>query len=195
MVSPMRWTWTVLLGVTLGVATSAVDVVAGGLDQTPPWRAASMLLNAGWVWAGLAVLGGWLLATPWRGAVAGVVSLISAVAAYYCYGLVLGDRVGLGFSGLSAQVRLWLIMAVLAGPLLGLAGALAHRCGLVGLIAALVVPVGATVEMLVLRSLGSESFMIDPWQAWTQLAVVMASTCAAALAVRRWVSTRTVTVR
>lgn len=181
----------VLLGLALGVATSAVDVVAGGLDQTPAWRAASMLLNAGCVWAGLAVLGGWLLATPWRGAVAGVGSLISAVAAYYCYGLVFGDRVGIAFSGLSAHVRMWTILAVLAGPLLGLAGALARRSGLVGMIAALVVPVGAAVEMLVLRSLGSVTFRIDPWQAWAQTAVVIAAAAGAVVAVRRALKSRT----
>lgn len=186
----MRWTWTILLGFALGAVTAAVDVVAGGLGQTPAWRAVSMLLNAGCVWAGLAVLGGWILGTPWRGAVAGVGSLASAVAAYYCYGRVSGDRVGIGLSTLSGTVRMWLVLAVLVGPLLGVAGALARRSGLVGMIAALVVPVGATVEMLVLRSLGPETFRVDPWQAWTQAAVVVAAACGAVVAVRRASSPR-----
>lgn len=181
----MRWTWAVLLGIALGAATAAVDVVAGGLDQTPAWRAVSMLLNAGCVWAGLAVLGGWILGTPWRGALAGVGSLASAVGAYYGYGLISGDRAGIGFGGTSGTVRMWLVLAVVAGPLLGSAGALARRSGLVGTIAALVVPVGATVEMLVLRSLGPEAFRVDPWQAWTQVAVVVAAVGGAALAVAR----------
>lgn len=124
------------------------------------------------------------------GAVAGVGSLASAVAAYYCYGLILGDRAGIGFSGLSGTVRMWLVLAVLAGPLLGVAGALARRSGLVGTTAALVVPVGATVEMLVLRSLGPETLRVDPWQAWTQVAVVVAAAGGAVVAVRRASSPR-----
>jgi hypothetical protein len=125
----VRWTWTILLGLALGAATAAVDVVAGGFDQTPAWRAVAMLLNAGCVWAGLAVLSGWILGTPWRGA-------------------------------------------------------------LVGAIAALVVPVGAAVEMLVIRSLGPQTFRVDPWQAWTQVAVLVVAAGGAVVAVRRASSPR-----
>lgn len=181
----MRWMSPVLLGTTLGAAASATDVMAGGLGQTPAWRALDMLLNAGCVWAALAVLCGWILVTPGRGALAGFVGLACAVAAYYTYGLFAGDRVGGGIGGLTGIVRIWLVLAFVAGPVLGTIGAWIRRPGPLGLASALVVPAGTMAEMLVVRSLDRHTFDIDPWQAWTQLALVLAAGVTAVLTITR----------
>lgn len=181
----MRWMGIVLLGSALGVAASASDVVAGGLDQTAAWRALGMLFNAGCVWAALAVLCGWILGTPGRGALAGSVGLACTVAAYYAYGVVFGDRVAVASGGLTGAVLFWLVSAVIAGPVLGAIGSWMRRPGLLGLTSALVVPAGTMVEMLVVRSLDGDTFRIDPWQAWTQVGLVFAAGIGAAAALVR----------
>lgn len=134
-----------------------------------------MLLNAGFLWAGSAVLAGWIVGRSrfLAGVGAGFVVLICAVASYYGYGLTLGDRAEGGLAALSGVIRLWLIASVLAGPLLGATGVLTHRTDFLGLLARLTVPAGALVEMLFIRRLGPESFRVDPTLAWTQMLVVV----------------------
>jgi hypothetical protein len=68
---------------------------------------------------------------------------------------------------------MWALLAVVVGPVLGLAGALVRRPGPVGLIAVLVVPVGVVVEMVGLRRLSGETFAVDPALAWAQAAMVV----------------------
>jgi hypothetical protein len=124
------------------------DKLAGGYQQDGLTRALSMILNAGSAWAGLAVLSGWIVGRPRAAAAAGVVGLACAVDGYYAFGVVLGDRVQVGPAGLTGVLRLWAVSAIVAGPVLGVAGALIHRSGILGLVAALVVPVGVVVEMV-----------------------------------------------
>ena len=181
----MRWVVVVCLGAALGLAAAAADVLAGGLNQDDAWRAVSMLLNAGCVWAGLAVLGGWLLRTPGRGAIAGLLGLSCSLMGYYAGGLIYGDRAHVGLGGLSGVIRVWTVAAVLAGPLLGGVGALIRRAGAPGLVAALVLPVGTVAEILFLHRLASESFVIDPWLAWTQLVLIVTACAGAVLAMSR----------
>ena len=181
----MRWAGAVFLGAALGLAAAATDVVAGGIDQTGAWRALDMLLNAGSVWAGLAVLCGWLLLTPGRGAVAGLLGLACAVAGYYAYGRISGDRADVGLGGLSGVIRVWAVAAVFAGPILGGVGALIRRAGVPGLVAALVVPVGTIAEMLLVHHLDLGAFAIDPWLAWTQLGLILLACAGAVLAMLR----------
>ncbi len=168
-----RWLSVVGLGMALGVATAWVDVRAGGLEQDGLWRAASMVLNSGSAWAALAVVGGWLIGRPLAGAVAGTVALVAAVVGYYAFGVLAGDRTSVGLAGVSGAIRMWALLAVVVGPLLGLAGALVRRPGVVGLIAVLVVPVGVVVEMVGLRRLSGETFAVDPALAWAQAAMVV----------------------
>lgn len=186
----MRWLLVPLLGIALGAATSASDAAAGGLDQTSFDRVVSMVLNAGFVWAGAGVLAGWLLGESRlsRGALAGVTTLVAAVLAYYAYGVLVGDRTDAHLASVSGFVRLWAAAAFLAGPVLGAVGVLCRRAGVLGFLARIVVPVGATVELLVLRHLDGESFRVDPALAWTQAAVVgcaALSVLAAATGLRR----------
>ena len=161
------------LGTALGVATAWVDVGAGGLEQDGLWRAASMVLNSGSAWAALAVVGGWLIGRPLAGAVAGTVALVAAVVGYYAFGVLAGDRTDVGFAGVSGAVRMWALLAVVVGPVLGLAGALVRRPGLIGLVAVLVVPVGVVVEMVGVRRLSGETFAVDPALASAQAAMVV----------------------
>ncbi len=134
-----------------------------------------MLLNSGTLWAASAVLAGWIVTrttSAMLGALAGFAVLICAVLGYYVYGVTLGDRVGLGISALSGSVRVWLIASFIAGPLLGLAGAWTRRRDAVGVVARLLVPVGAVVEMVFYDRLRPDTFRVDPSLAWTQATVV-----------------------
>ena len=185
----MRWLQAAIAGIALGVLAAWADVAAGGLGQNGAWRALSMVTNAGCTWAGLAVLCGWLLAGPLRAAAAGVLGLAAAVAGYYAYGAVLGDREAVGL-GVSAAVEVWLLAAVLAGPVLGTVGALSRRAGLSGLSAALALPAGVITEMLVLRPLDVAAFRIDPAVTGARLAMVGVALGGAAYAVVRAVRPR-----
>ena len=178
------WAKVLVLGVALGVATSWADANAGGLEPNELVRATGMVLNSGSAWAALAVVSGWLIARPVASAFAGAGALMAAVAAYYVFGVLAGDRTHVGFTGVSGVVRMWLVLAVVAGPILGLSGALARRPGLVGLVAMLVVPIGILVEMLGVRRLNGETFAVDPALAWAQAAMVAGAVIGAGIALR-----------
>jgi hypothetical protein len=185
------WLVAVGLAALLGVAAAWTDVRAGGLEQTPVDRAVNMILNAGATWAGLAVLAGWLVRRPWwASALAGGVVLLVAVAGYYGYGLAAGDRTGIGLEGLSGTLRFWLLASVTVGPWLGIVGTLIARPGIVGLIAALVVPVGIFVEQIVVRRLEPDAFTIDAPLAWTGAALVVAAAVLGIAALGRYVRSR-----
>ena len=111
---------------------------------------------------------------------------MAAVAGYYAFGVLAGDRTDVGFAGVSGAVRMWALLAFVVGPVLGLAGALISRPGLVGLVALLVVPIGIVVEMLGVRRLSGETFAVDPTLAWAQAVMVAAAVLGAgsALVVR-----------
>jgi hypothetical protein len=187
-----RWLSVLGLGIALGVATAWVDVLAGGLDQTDGARALSMVLNAGAVWAGLAVLCGWIVRRPIvAAAIAGALGLGAAVLGYYLYGALIGDRVAVGLPGLTGAIRLWAVLAVTLGPVLGITGALIHRPGPIGILATLAVPVGVAVEMIWLRRLSGETFVVDPALAWAQAAMVATAIVGAVTVLcRRFIDTR-----
>ncbi|MEO8468074.1 MAG: DUF6518 family protein [Chloroflexota bacterium] len=167
-----RWLSVVGLGITLGVATAWVDVRAGGLEQDGLWRATSMVLNSGSAWATLAVVSGSLIGRPFAAALGGTIALMCAVAGYYAFGVVVGDRAQVGLAGVSGAVRMWAILAVVVGPVLGFAGSQIRRSGIIGFVAGLIVPVGIVVEMLGLRRLSGETFAVDPALAWAQTSMV-----------------------
>ncbi|MER7191202.1 hypothetical protein [Streptomyces flaveolus] len=105
-------------------------------------RVLSLLLDAGWAWAALAVTVGWMAETRSRGASYGVAALTCATVSYYVVDLYLWDA--------GTDIIVWLVFGVPAGLILGLVGALIRRPGWTGLFAALVVPVGAAVQMTVM---------------------------------------------
>jgi hypothetical protein len=182
----VRW---VAAGPVVGTALGAVDSVVnhvpiwlgevgtaraerGGWSQVAEF--ASLILNAGWAWAATAVLVGWLVSGPartaaglLRGAVAGGLALVFATTAYYGMD-VLFD----GGAWWYRATRYWLVGSVVFGPALGLVGALVRRPGPAGVLAALVVPAGAALQMVVLPP-PPESLMAQPVRltVWTSAAV------------------------
>ncbi|WP_433256108.1 hypothetical protein ACQPYK_16425 [Streptosporangium sp. CA-135522] len=176
-------------GAVFGAATSLVNAVAQlSVDlesreaTTSGWSVmeiVSVLLDSGWAWAGLAVLAGSLATrarqrglgarTPARGAVAGVVALLAATAAYYAVDTVV-HGVSLGSYGLDTVY--WWVASVLFGPILGAIGSCARQPGAIGVLAKLTVPVGAAVQMVVMPPGRNEVIMtIGQWVVWTAAAV------------------------
>lgn len=97
----------------------------------------SQIIDAGWAWAGLAVVVGWWTRTLARSAAAGALALLGAVVAYYVSDSVMLDQPLTDFTG---EVALWAVAAVVLGAPLGVVGAVAHHRGVLALVAALVVP-------------------------------------------------------
>ncbi|WP_229073507.1 DUF6518 family protein [Actinoplanes sp. DH11] len=160
----MRWAVTALLaGSVLGLGTALVNHVPIHLDEVGTARAdrsglaqaaefVSLILDSGWAWAALAVVVGRLVSHGVRpapgilaGALAGCVSLLAATMVYDALEALLQDGTTGGW-----RQQFWLAASVLAGPFLGAAGAATRRPGPVGVVAALVVPVGAALNMIVL---------------------------------------------
>lgn len=146
-----------VVGAGFGAATSLVNAlsspyVALGAPLTgTAWAGAakvlSLLIGAGWAWAALAVAMGYLAGTRVRGALVGALALIAASGAYYVTdALVLGDPLAL----YAPEMVVWSVASLLFGPVLGVVGAAIRLPGLIGLLAALTVPVGAAVQMVVL---------------------------------------------
>ena len=118
-------------------------VGAGWTGVTDVAEVASLALDVGWAWAAIAVAAGWLAGAIVRGAAAGAMALMSATAAYYVMDSVLREESLAGYVG---EVRYWLLASLTLGPLLGAAGASLVRAGVTGLLAGLIVPVGALVR-------------------------------------------------
>lgn len=179
-------------GMLLGVVDSVVNHVPLVLGEVGTARAerggwsqaaefVSLILDAGWAWAATAVLVGWLVsrhAPPrsgmLRGALAGGLALVFATTAYYGVDLLFDGGVWWGVA-----TRYWLIGSVLLGPPLGVAGALIRLPGPIGVVAALVVPAGAALQMVILPP-PSDSRMAEP----VRLSIWVAATVATALIVR-----------
>ncbi|MFD4946647.1 hypothetical protein ACFWNT_29935 [Streptomyces sp. NPDC058409] len=102
----------------------------------------SLLMDAGWSWAALAVAVGWLAGTWARGALVGALALFAATGAYYVTDAFVW--------GAGTDMVWWWIVGLPLGLVLGVVGAAIRRPGLIGLLAALTVPVGAAVQMVVL---------------------------------------------
>ncbi|WP_157437823.1 hypothetical protein [Actinoplanes subtropicus] len=142
----------------------------------------SLILDSGWAWAATAVLAGWLVSRarqppptgtpasasaavavagnpprPFLGALAGFVALSMATVAFYGVQGLFAD----GWDGWSYQVRFWLVRALVLGMPLGALGVLARRGGITGALAALVVPLGAVLNLIVLP-LPGDSRMAGP---------------------------------
>jgi hypothetical protein len=119
--------------------------------------AASQLLNAGTIWAGLAVVAGWLVRRPAQACAAGVVAPLTALVVHYGVGLALG----MFDPGIWAANVQWFLAAMVVGGPLGLVGAIARRRDPWGLAARLVVPAGAVLEPLVVGLFTTPAIL--PW--------------------------------
>ncbi|WP_051838105.1 hypothetical protein [Streptomyces sp. NRRL F-2580] len=147
----------VAVGVGFGAATSLVNALSSAYSAlgTPIagtlWAGAakvlSLLMDAGWAWAALAVATGWRARTWARGALVGALALISATAAYYVTDAFARDE---PLAWYESDLALWWAASVLFGTVLGVVGAVIRRPGPIGLLAALTVPVGAAVQMILM---------------------------------------------
>ena len=187
-----------VLGAVFGAIVSLVNDLSspygqlGGRLLGAGWAAVadvaevgSLVLDVGWAWAAVAVASGWLAGAIVRGAAAGAVSLLSATAAYYLMDSVLRDESALGYLG---EARYWWLASLTLGPFLGAVGAMLVRSGVVGLLALLIVPVGALVQTLFLQpGLASSS---RPAALWALVIVSAAAVATISLGVARFVTHR-----
>lgn len=130
------------LAVGFGVLTAGLV----NLAEHPGARFGGYLLNAGWAWAGLSVLAGALVARPVPAAVTGWLAAGCALFAFDATDAVV--RGAPLVSALRADLPWWAVSLV-SCPLLGLVGSQLRRPDRLGLLARLVVPAGAALEMVV----------------------------------------------
>ncbi|HEV3001950.1 MAG TPA: hypothetical protein VGW75_14505 [Solirubrobacteraceae bacterium] len=183
------WAVSLVVGATYGAAASLVNRLsvpadAGGSPVAgtvlePAARAASLVLDAGWAWAGLAVAAGWLVAGRARGAIAGLVTLLAATAAYFAVDHAIHQQWSWG------DLRYWGVASVVLGPALGAVGAAIRRPGVGGLVASLTVPVGAAVQMVVLPP-GHGGAIVPVEAVWARAIVLAGAAVAAGLLVARF---------
>ena len=173
----------VAVGVVFGTVATLLNALPGDavLDDSPR-RVASLVVNSGAAWAGAAVLGGWLPGSAARGVVGGPVVLVGAVVAYYGLGAAAGSENPGGSPDLVAR---WALVALLAGPVLGAVGGGMRRRDVLGLVSALVVPVGVYAEQL-----WRGSGVPDPARPLAGILLVALATVGAAAAVGRYVDAR-----
>ncbi|GAA3606977.1 hypothetical protein GCM10022199_08440 [Marihabitans asiaticum] len=184
--------WAVLAAVVLALAVvslltnaTTAEQLSGRADGVLTLRwTLSRIVNAGTVWAGLAVLAGWLVARPLGALVAGPISGVASLAAHYG----IGQLTGLMPAGSASDNLSWFVAALLTGPPLGLVGWLARRDDLLGLLARLVVPLGAVLEPILLgwfapHALATQPDRISGWVAGGVL--VLAGLVGGAVVLRR----------
>ncbi|MFI6951457.1 hypothetical protein [Streptomyces sp. NPDC050422] len=141
----------------------------------------SLLMDAGWSWAALAVAVGWLARTRVRGALVGALALLAATGAYYVTDALV--------SGAGTDMVAWTLVGLPFGLVLGAVGATIRRPGWIGLCAALTVPLGAAVQMIVLPP--RPHLTLTPAIVLAEVIVWTAAVFGAGLAVYRfWVERR-----
>jgi len=176
-----------IAGLVLGAVWGALSSFTNA-EASPFGVAAALVLNAGWAWAGIAVAAGWVVGTAARGAAAGVLALFAMTTAYYAMDSILRYE---PFGSYWYEMRVWWLASLVFGAVLGAIGGSIRRPGLVGLLAGLTVPVGATVEMILLPREGAAFGDVNPvydWLrpvVWAVAAVVTAGLVARFLADRR----------
>jgi hypothetical protein len=170
----------------LGSGFGAATALSNGFDsQVEPdsfARVASLVLDAGWAWAGLAVVAGWLAATPARGSVAGVLALLAATTVYYGTDSIIGDD---PLAWYWPELTRWWLASVVGGSALGTIGAFGRRPGVLGLLAGSTIPIGATVQMIVSPP-GPGGQFVTPAESWARLIVLATAAAGAAAVVTRF---------
>lgn len=118
----------------------------------------SNLVNSGTVWGGLLLLAGWLVQRPVQAALAGMLAGEFALIIHYA----LGQLFGIYEAAIWPENWHWFVIALTAGPILGLMGAAARRGDVWGLLFRLVVPVAAIAEPVVLGMFAVPDFWSTP---------------------------------
>jgi hypothetical protein len=134
------------------------------------WRALDIVLNAGWLWAGVGVLAGRVQRDKTVAALTATADVFLTVLTYWVVGSLQAEGT-LGLASLTPHIRAWLFIAVVAGPPLGLAGFWARRGGISGLAARLLIPAAIVMEELIIHPLDRAAFPVDPWLSWTHAAM------------------------
>lgn len=178
----------------LGLAAMSGALLGFSASASNAWPSALMyVLNAGWAWAGIIVLGGWFARHPRGGMVTGFLAGVVANTTYF-----LGDSwwsgAGVGreviertsFASYLPELGFWVLVAALMAPGLGAVGAWQRRRDLVGLLAVLVVPVGASVEMLLPRRWGEDTGPEETVVRWLVWVVAVTVAVWAVDRYRRW---------
>lgn len=164
----IRLRYVLLIAFAMGIVTALTNV-------WPQTRAASYVLNAGWVWGAIGILAGLARTTPvtagldvktharrlFGAARAGVLACGVACLAYVGVELIVNlssvpsaGTLPSGFSPASpwrefaGQVAVWSVISLITGPVLGVLGGLCRAHGPLGLLARLSIPVGALIEMI-----------------------------------------------
>lgn len=149
---------SVLALVSLASNVTTLSQLEGRADTLLAGRLTlSQLVNAGTVWAGLAVVSGWLVRRPAPAVAAGVVALLTACVVHYGVGIAFGM---FDLNVWTANLH-WLLAAMVVGGPLGLVGAIARRLDPWGVAARLVVPVGAVLEAFVVGRFATPAIL--PW--------------------------------
>ncbi len=177
------------VGAGFGAATSLINDLSspygmiGSRIGDTGWRwaaeVASHLLDAGWAWAGLAIAAGWLAGASARGAVAAILSLLAATTAYYGMDSVLLEET---FAGYWHETRFFWLASVVLGSPLGVVGASIGRPGVIGLLAGLTLPVGATVQTIWL----TDDPMMTTAANWARVIVWVAAAVGAGVVITRF---------
>ena len=147
-----QWGLVVVAAVALALLSWLTNItstaqMSGKADGFLAFRfTISMLANSGTAWAGLAILCGWLVRRPLQAAIAGVVGSLLSLTVHYS----LGRLSGMFDPDIWAENSDWFVLGLVACGPLGLIGAAARRIDVWGLVARLVVPVGAVLEPLIL---------------------------------------------
>ena len=182
------------VGGGFGAATSLINDVSSpygsigsrlvGTGWAWATEVASLLVDQGWAWAGLAVAMGWLAGAGARGAVAGVLALLAATTSYYGTDSVLREETFAMYWG--EMLQWWWPASVVLGPPLGAAGASIGRPGVIGLLAGLTVPVGATIQMVLLFP--SDPLLATPAEDWARAITLVAAAVGAGVVVARFMT-------
>ncbi|MEU8284225.1 hypothetical protein AB0C01_07785 [Micromonospora sp. NPDC048905] len=157
------WCLVVVAAIVLALVSLASNVTTlsqleGKADTLMAGRLTlSQLVNAGTVWAGLAVLSGWLVRRPAPAVAAGVIALLTACVVHYGVGIAFGM---FDLNVWAANLH-WLLAAMVVGGPFGLVGAIARRLDPWGAAARLVVPVGAVLEPFVAGRFTTPAIL--PW--------------------------------
>jgi hypothetical protein len=185
------------IGAVFGALDSAANAVSspytsiGSSAEGTGWagvaKVLGFLVDAGWAWAAVGLTAGWLAGERLRGAVAGGVALLVATTAYYGTDSWLRGET---FSRYWPEIARWWIAAVVLGAILGGVGAVIRHPGIVGLLAGLVVPVGAALEMVLMPpGFGGRPVPVEAvcarWIVWAAAAVTAALVVVRATRVRR----------
>ena len=135
--------------------STAVKVVCalaagGGLgilsSVTNEWASVlTFVFNSGWAWAGIMVLGGWIGGTWHTAILTGVLAELAACTTYFATDSWLR---GEPITSYLLELLYWSLIALALGPGLGLVGAVARGRGRGALLAGLVIPFGAALEMV-----------------------------------------------